>query len=145
RERRSDNPLLPASLFRSRNFVAANLETFLVYAAIGGAGFFLGLYLQTVIGYTPLQASVVFLPVSLVMLLLSGTFGRLADKHGPRLYLSLGPVLVAGAMLIWGQVSSRSDWWVLAVGVALYSVGLSMTVAPITSTALASVPMALAG
>jgi EmrB/QacA subfamily drug resistance transporter len=145
RERQSANPLLPASLFRSRNFVAANVETFLVYAAIGGAGFFLGLYLQTVLGYSPLQASVVFLPVSLVMLLLSGTFGRLADKHGPRLYLSVGPVFIAGAMLIWGQVSSRSDWWLLVLGVIVYSVGLSMTVAPITSTALASVPMALAG
>jgi EmrB/QacA subfamily drug resistance transporter len=145
RERRSASPLLPMSLFRSRNFAAANLETFLVYAAIGGAGFFLGLYLQTVIGYSPLQASVVFLPVSLVMLVLSGTFGRLADRHGPRLYLSLGPVFIAGAMLIWGQVSTRSDWWLLALGVLVYSVGLSMTVAPITSTALASVPMALAG
>jgi MFS family permease len=80
-----------------------------------------------------------------VLLFLSGTFGRLADKHGPRLYLSLGPVLIAGAMLLWGQVSDRSDWWLLAVGVAVYSVGLAMTVAPITSTALASVPTALAG
>jgi MFS family permease len=145
RERRSDNPLLPPNLFRSRNFVAANLETLLVYAALGGAGFFIGLYLQTVIGYSPLQASVVFLPVSLVMLLLSGTFGRLADKHGPRLYLSVGPVLIAGALVLFGQVSNRSDWWLLAVGVGVYSLGLAMTVAPITSTALASVPAALAG
>jgi EmrB/QacA subfamily drug resistance transporter len=145
RERRGSNPLLPASLFRGRNFVAANLETFFVYAAIGGAGFFLGLYLQTVVGYSPLQASVVFLPVSLIMLLLSGTFGRLADKHGPRLYLSVGPVFIAGAILIWGEVSSRSDWWMLALGVGVYSIGLAMTVAPITSTALASVPMTLAG
>jgi EmrB/QacA subfamily drug resistance transporter len=145
RERRSSDPLLPSSLMRSRNFVAANLETLLVYAAIGGSGFFVGLYLQTVIGYSPLQASVVFLPVSLVMLLLSGTVGRLADKHGPRLFLSVGPVLIAGAMLIYGQVSTRADWWVLAIGVGVYSLGLSMTVAPITSTALASVPTALAG
>jgi EmrB/QacA subfamily drug resistance transporter len=145
RERRSVNPLLPPRLFRTRNFVAANLETLLVYAALGGAGFFLGLYLQTVIGYSPLQASVVMLPVSLVMLLLSGKFGRLADKHGPRLYLSFGPVLIAGAMLLWGEVSSRSDWWLLALGVGVYSLGLSMTVAPITATALASVPANLGG
>jgi EmrB/QacA subfamily drug resistance transporter len=145
RERHSGNPLLPAGLFRSRNFVAANLETLLVYAAIGGSGFFIGLYLQTVIGYSPLQASVVFLPVSLVMLVLSGTFGRLADRHGPRLVLTVGPVLIAAAMVIYGQVSSRADWWVLAIGVGVYSLGLAMTVAPITSTALASVPASLAG
>jgi predicted MFS family arabinose efflux permease len=145
RERRSSNPLLPPSVFRLRNFVAANLETLLVYAAIGGAGFFLGLYLQTVIGYTPLQASVVFLPVSAVILALSGTFGRLADQHGPRVLLSVGPVLIAVAILLWSEVSSRSDWWLLALGVAVYSLGLAMTVAPITATALGSVPASMAG
>jgi EmrB/QacA subfamily drug resistance transporter len=145
RENRSENPLLPPSLFRTRNFVAANLETLFVYAALGGSSFFLVLYLQTVIGYSPLQSSVVLLPVSLVMLLLSGTFGRLAGQHGPRRYLSIGPILVAGAMILWSQVSSRSDWWLLALGVGVYSLGLSMTVAPITATALASVPATLSG
>src|SRR5581483_2707355 len=145
RELRSANPILRLSLFRGRNFSAANLETLFVYGAIGGAGFYLALYLQTVIGYSPLEASVVLLPVSAVMLILSGMFGRLADRHGPRLYLSVGPVLIALAMMLWSRVSNRSSWWELALGVAVYSLGLAVTVAPITATALSSVPPGLAG
>jgi EmrB/QacA subfamily drug resistance transporter len=145
RELRSPEPILPLTLFRRRNFAAANLETLLVYAGLGGSSFFLALYLQTVIGYLPLQASLVMLPVSLVMLLLAGYFGRLADEHGPRLYLTVGPALVAAGILLWSLVASRSDWWALVAGVAVYSLGLALTVAPITATALASAPANLAG
>src|SRR5581483_7853646 len=145
RELRSEEPILPLRLFRLRNFAAANLETLLVYAALGGSSFFLALYLQTVVGYSPLQASVVMLPVSVVLLLLAGRFGRLADEHGPRLFLAVGPALVAAGMLLWSLVGSRSDWWALAVGVAVYSLGLALTVAPITATALSSAPARLAG
>ncbi len=145
REQRSREPILPLSLFRGRNFATANLETLLVYAALGGASFYLALYLQTVIGYSPLRASLVMLPVSLVMLVLAGYFGRLADQHGPRLWLSVGPVLVAAGMLLWSLVADRSDWWALVAGVAVFSLGLAMTVAPITATALSSAPTRLAG
>ena len=145
RELRSREPILPLTLFRRRNFAAANLETLLVYAALGGSSFFFALYLQTVIGYSPVQASVVMLPVSLVILLLAGSFGRRADQHGPRLYLTLGPLLIAAGLLFWTGVASRSDWWALAAGVGVYSLGLAVTVAPITSTALASAPARLAG
>src|SRR5581483_8805850 len=145
RELRSEEPILPLRLFRLRNFAAANLETLLVYAALGGSSFFLALYLQTVVGYSPLQASVVMLPVSVVLLLLAGRFGRLADEHGPRLFLAVGPALVAAGLLLWSLVGSRSDWWALAVGVAVYSLGLALTVAPITATALSSAPARLAG
>jgi EmrB/QacA subfamily drug resistance transporter len=145
RERRSREPILPLALFRKRNFSAANLETLLVSAAVGGSSFFLVFYLQTVIGYTPLQASLVMLPVSLVMLFLAGVFGRLADRHGPRLYLSLGPALVASGMLLWSLVGSRSDWWALVTGVGVYSLGLAMTVAPITATAISAAPARMVG
>ncbi len=78
-----DDPMLPLPLFRRRNFAVANLVTLLVYAGLGGSTFFLVLYLQTVIGYSPIQASLVMVPISVVMLLLAGRFGRLADRQGP--------------------------------------------------------------
>jgi EmrB/QacA subfamily drug resistance transporter len=144
-ESRVPEPLLPLGLFRERSFAAANAETFLVYAALSASGFYLVLYLQSVAGYSPLESSLPWVPVSVVMLLLAGRFGRLADRHGPRLYLAAGPALIAGGMICWTRVVSRDSWPWLAAGVALFALGLAMTVAPITATALAAAPERLAG
>ncbi len=95
-ERRSANPVLPMDLLASRVFQAANLYTLLVYAALGGAGFYLALYLQSgAVGYSPARASLVFLPISLVMFFLAARFGRLADRDGPRRYLAVAPLVMA--------------------------------------------------
>ncbi len=84
-ERRSASPLLPPELLRRRLFVVANVYTLLVYAALGGTTFYLALYLQSrAVGYTPARASLIFLPISIVMFLLAARFGRLADRDGPR-------------------------------------------------------------
>jgi EmrB/QacA subfamily drug resistance transporter len=144
-EARTSRPMLPLSLFRRRNFGAANGETLLVYAGLGGSTFFLVLYLQSVAGYTPFQSSLVMVPISLIMLLLAGRFGRLSDQHGPRLYLSGGPIVMAAGMLLWILVTGRDDWLPLAAGVVVFGVGLSITVAPITATALQAAPTRLAG
>jgi EmrB/QacA subfamily drug resistance transporter len=144
-EARVREPMLPLALFRERAFAAANAETFLVYAALSGSGFFLVLYLQSVAGYSPLESSLPMVPTSLVLLLLAGRFGRLADRHGPRLYLTVGPALIAAGMLLWTGVTSRGSWPWLGGGVALFALGLAMTVAPITATALAAAPERLAG
>ncbi|MGZ4354316.1 MAG: MFS transporter, partial [Gaiellaceae bacterium] len=119
--------------------------TFLVYAALAASSFYVVLYLQLVVGYSPLVASLVLIPVSVVMLLLAGRFGQLADRHGPRLYLALGPALLAGAMLLWELVTSRASWPALAAGTLLFALGLAVTVAPITATALGSAPERYAG
>lgn len=144
-EARAAEPMLPLGLFRERAFAAANAETFFVYAALAASSFYLVLYLQLVVGYSPLVASLVLIPVSLVMLGLAGRFGQLADRHGPRLYLALGPALLAASMLLWELVTSRGSWPALAAGTLLFALGLAVTVAPITATALGSAPERYAG
>ena len=144
-ERRAEEPLLPFRLFRRRNFAAANAETFLVYAAIGSIFVYLTLYLQF-LGFTPFQAGLALAPVSVVTIVLAPRFGRLADRNGPRLYLALGPVLIGAGALLFAFMETKGDVWSLGVlGLALFSLGLSALVAPITATALSSVPRDVAG
>ena len=83
-------PMLPFALFRERNFAAANAQTFLVYAGLYGFFVFFTLYLQF-LGFTPFEAGLLNIPSSIVMIVLAARFGALADKHGPRLFLTRGP------------------------------------------------------
>jgi len=145
RERRASSPLLPPRLLRARNFLAANAVTLLVYAGIYGSNFFLALYLQSVLAFSPLVASLMTAPVALVMLGLSDRFGQLADEHGPRMFLTVGPVLAAAGMLVWTSVTRPAQWPVLLAGVLVYAVGLSVLVAPATAAALEAAPVELAG
>jgi EmrB/QacA subfamily drug resistance transporter len=144
-ERRSDTPLLPMELLRERVFVVANVYTLLVYAALGGTTFYLALYLQSAaVGYTPARASLIFLPISIIMFLLAPRFGRLADREGPRRYLMLAPVVMAVGFLLLTIVRSTNPLVPLP-GVLVMSIGLAMLVAPITSTALRAAPDRFAG
>ena len=144
-ELRTREPMLPLALFRRRNFAASNLETFFVYAALGAVLLFFTLYLQF-LGFTPFEAGLLNVPLTVVMILLAARFGALADRHGPRLYLTLGPVLLGAGMLLWLALEERSDFWTFGIaGLALFSLGLALMVAPITSTALSSAPARYAG
>jgi EmrB/QacA subfamily drug resistance transporter len=144
-ERRAIEPLLPFALFRRGNFAAANAETFLVYAALGGILVYLTLYLQF-LGFSPFEAALANVPTSIVMILLAPRFGRLADRNGPRLYLVAGPLLVGAGAILFGFLQSKSDFWSFGIlGLALFSLGLALLVAPITATALSSAPTAHAG
>ena len=144
-ERRSATPLLPTELLRHRVFVVANLYTLLVYAALGGSTFYLALYLQSAaVGYTPARASLIFLPISIVMFLLAPRFGRLADRNGPRLYLTLAPLVMGAGFLLLTLIRSTNPLVPLP-GVIVMSIGLAMLVAPITSTALRAAPDRFAG
>jgi len=144
-ERRVEEPMLPFSLFRIRNFAVANLETFLVYGALGGVFFFFTIYLQF-LGFSPLAAGLANVPGSVVMILLSARFGKLSDEHGPKLFLTVGPLLIAGGMVLFSLMRSKDDFWREGVpGLVVFSLGLSMLVAPITSTALASAPGRFSG
>jgi EmrB/QacA subfamily drug resistance transporter len=144
-ERRVKQPMLPFELFRRRNFAVANAETFLVYAALYGFFVFFTIYLQF-LGFTPFEAGLLNIPSSLVMIALAARFGTLADRHGPRLYLTVGPALIGVGTLVFLLVDEKADFWTAGIaGLVLFSLGLAMMVAPITATALKSAPERYAG
>jgi hypothetical protein len=144
-EVRSKNAMLPVDLFKRRNFAVANLETFLVYGALYAQLIFVQLYLQF-IGFSPFEAALLGIPGSLIMIALAARFGRLADERGPRLCLTVGPFLVGIGILLILPVTSRSDFWTWGfASIIVFSLGLAMLVAPITSTALKSAPSEFAG
>ena len=144
-ERRLAEPMLPFELFRRRNFAAANAETFLVYAALYGFFVFFTIYLQF-LGFSPFEAGLLNIPTSLVMIALAARFGALADRHGPRLFLTLGPALIGAGTLVFMLVDEQSDFWTAGIaGLLLFSLGLAVMVAPITATALKSAPERYAG
>jgi EmrB/QacA subfamily drug resistance transporter len=146
-EARSEHPMLPLALFRRRNFAAGNLETFLMYGGLGLLFFFLVLFLQQVAGYSALEAGSSSIPVTVLMFLLSQRFGALADRHGPRFFMGVGPLVSAAgmALLLW-RVDADPDYVTdLLPGLVLFGVGLSMAVAPLTSTVLADADESNAG
>ena len=145
-ERRTAHPMLPLSLFRSRNFAVGNAATLLIYGGLGAATFFVTIFLQQVSGYSPIAAGLSLIPITLCMWFLSRRFGALSDRIGPRLLMGLGPI-VAGIGLIWmGRLDADVDYWTdLLPGVIVFGLGLSATVAPLTNTVLGSVPQHNAG
>jgi EmrB/QacA subfamily drug resistance transporter len=145
REFRAREPLLPLALFRDRDFTLVNVATLLVYSALAGSTFFLVLFLQSVVGYSPFEAGLLLLPSTLVLLALAPRFGRLADRLGPRPFLIGGPLIMAAGMLLWLRVDDRTLWDGLLPGLVLYGLGLSMIVAPITAAALTSAPERYSG
>jgi EmrB/QacA subfamily drug resistance transporter len=138
-ERRSPNPMLPLGIFSSRQFVAANLVTFVVYSALGGFIFLLVAFLQIALGYSPMAAGASTLPVTVLMLLLSARSGALAQRIGPRIPLTVGPLVIAAGMLLMAGIDP-GDAYVSTVlpAVALFGLGLTLVVAPVTSTVLAA-------
>ncbi len=145
-EARARDPMLPLGLFARRNFSIGNIETLAVYAGLSTLFFFLVLFLQQVAGYTPLQSGFASLPTTVVMFALSRRFGALADRYGPRLFMGLGPVLAGLGLLLLLRVGVRVDYLTQVLPALLtFSVGLSMTVAPLTAAVLAGVEEGQAG
>jgi len=139
-ESRSRHPMLPLDIFRSAQFRAANLVTAAVYAALGGVFFLLTFQLQQVLGYSALEAGAATLPITLLMLVLSARSGALAARIGPRLQMTVGPLLVAvGILLMTGIEAGVSYGTRVLPAVIIMGLGLATTVAPLTSTALGAV------
>jgi EmrB/QacA subfamily drug resistance transporter len=139
-ERRTPNPMMPLELFRSRNFAVGNLATLTMYAGLGGALFFLGIFLQQVAGYSATKAGATFLPITLLMFFLSRRFGGLADRYGPRLFMGVGPLVAGAGLLLLISVNADADYVSqLLPGLLVFGLGLSMTVAPLTATVLGAV------
>jgi len=140
-EHRAPAPMLSLSLFTSAQFTATNVVTFIIYGAIGGALFLLPIELQEVSGYSALQAGISLLPVTVITLLLSARSGALAGRIGPRLQMSVGPVLVGAGIGLFALIGSSGDYLTEVLpGVLVFGFGLAVTVAPLTSTVLAAVP-----
>ena len=137
-ESRTEDPMLPLGLFRRRNFSAGNIETFAMYAGLAILFFFLILFLQQIGGYSPLKSGLATLPVTFVMFALSRRFGALADRYGPRFFMGGGP-LVAALGLLWFQRAGVQVDYLSEVlpPLLVFSLGLSMTVAPLTAAVLA--------
>lgn len=145
-EARSADPMLPLGLFSSGQFSGANLVTFAVYAALSGALFLLGIQLQTVVGLTPLAAGTALLPSTFVMLLLSTQAGRLAQRIGPRLPMTLGPLLAAAGLALLAAVGAGDRYLTgILPPLLVYSLGITLTVAPLTATVLDAAPPQHAG
>lgn len=139
-EARSRHPMLDLSLFRVRNFAVTNLVTLIVYAGLIGAFFFVTIFLQQTLGYTPLEAGLATTPISILLFVLSPWFGRFASGTGPRLPMAIGPIVGGVGLLLLTQVDAGSDYLTVVLpGIIVFGLGLSATVAPLTATALDSV------
>jgi EmrB/QacA subfamily drug resistance transporter len=145
-ESRASDPMLRLDLFKRRNFAVGNVETLALYGGLSALFFFLVLYLQQVAGYSPLESGLALLPESLVMFALSSRFGALADRLGPRLFMGGGPLVAGAGMLMLLSFGVRVDYLTQVLpGVLLFSLGLSITVAPLTAAVLAGVGQSEAG
>jgi EmrB/QacA subfamily drug resistance transporter len=137
-EARTAHPMLELSLFRRRNFTVANAETLLMYAGLSVLMFFLVLFLQQVAGYDALESGFALIPLTVIMFALSRQAGRLADRLGPRLFMGAGPLVAAAGMLLMLRLDADVDYVRdLLPAVLVFSLGLSITVAPLTATVLA--------
>ena len=145
-ESRASDPMLRLDLFKSRNFAVGNVETLALYGGLSALFFFLTLYLQQVAGYSPLKSGLALLPESLVMFALSSRFGALADRLGPRWFMGGGPLVAGGGMLMLLTVGVHVDYLTEVLpAILLFSLGLSITVAPLTAAILAGVSQEEAG
>lgn len=145
-ERRNKHAMLPLSIFRVHNFSVGNVATTAIYGALAIGTFLISIYLQQVAGYSALMAGLALLPTTIVMFVLSPRFGALAGKFGPRLFMALGPLIAAGGFLLMLGFGPQTAYWThLLPGVLLFALGLSCTVAPLTSAVLGDVDSKNAG
>ncbi|WP_262282635.1 MFS transporter [Micromonospora sp. MA102] len=144
--RRGDTAMLPTGLFSSRLFSVLNIFTVVVYAALGGFTFFLAVYLQNVVGWSALSTGLATVPMTLLLLVGSARAGALAARIGPRLPLTVGPVVAAAGLLLLRRVGPGASYWVdVLPGVLLFGAGLTLVVAPLTASVLAAVADRFAG
>jgi EmrB/QacA subfamily drug resistance transporter len=140
-EARARHPMMDLGLFRIRNFAIANLTTLSAYAGLIGGLFFVGLFLQQVAGYSPLEAGLATTPISVILFVLSPRWGKLASGTGPRLPMTLGPIVGGVGLLLMLRVGSGADYVTdVLPAILVFGFGLSATVAPLTATVLDSVP-----
>jgi EmrB/QacA subfamily drug resistance transporter len=145
-ESRTPNPIMPLHLFASRNFAIGNLATVFLYAAVSLGTLIVALFLQETVGMSASRAGLATLPLPVLSFFLARPFGTLAGKHGPRVYMAVGPVVAAAGFLLLTTAHAPFDFWTqLLPGLIVFGVGLSITVSPLTAAVLAAVDPAQSG
>lgn len=146
RQRLAAQPMMPLDLFRSRNFWTGNLATAFIYGALSLNGFVVGVYLQQGAGLPATLAGLASLPSTLIMILFSSHVGTLAGKVGPRLFMTVGPIVMAvGALLLLTVSRDFSYWWQVLPSVLVFGAGLTLTVSPLTSAILGAIDESRSG
>ena len=140
-ERRAPNPMMPLHIFAARNFAVGNLATVFLYAAVSLGTLLVALFLQETAGMSATEAGFATLPLPVLSFLLARWFGTLAGRHGPRLYMAVGPLIAAaGYLLMTTRRRGPFDFWTqMLPGLVVFGLGLSMTVSPLTAAILAAV------
>ena len=137
---RTPHALVPLALFADRVFTALNVCTFAIYGALAGGMFLLVLQLQYVTGYSPLEAGLATLPPTILLLLFSGRAGALGERIGPRLPMTFGPLIAGASMLLYLRVDADANLVEVLVPGIVFGIGLTILVAPLTTSVLASAP-----
>lgn len=145
-ERSAAHPMLPLYLLKVRQFTVTNAVTFIIYGALSGALFLFPVSLQVVNHYSPLESGVALLPLTVIMLLFSARSGKMASRIGPRLQMSVGPLVVAAGLALLARSTTDGSYPTgVLPAVLVFGVGLAITVAPLTSTAMNSLAEEHAG
>ncbi|HSX22077.1 MAG TPA: MFS transporter [Gaiellaceae bacterium] len=144
-EMRQRLPMLDLSLFRNRGFAGANTVMGFVGLAMFGIFFYVSLYIQQVLGYSPIQAGAAFLPWTVLIILIAPVAGKLSDRLGPRRFVTTGMAIVALSMVVFSRFGVGASYWDLLPGMVLGGLGMSIAMAPTTAAAMHSVRPEKAG
>jgi EmrB/QacA subfamily drug resistance transporter len=144
-EQRQRLPMLDLSLFKSGTFTGANIVAMLVSLGMFGVFFFVSLYVQNILGYSPTQAGAIFLPMTILIIIIAPIAGKLSDRVGSRWLMGAGMTIVGVSLLLYQRVGLHSDFWTLLPSLLLGGIGMAMTMSPMTAAAMSSVPVDKAG
>jgi predicted MFS family arabinose efflux permease len=145
-ERRSPQPMLPLRIFRARDFSVGNVATAFIYGGVAVGTFALALFLQQGAGYSATLAGFAMVPSSILLIALSAFFGRLSGRIGPRVMMTVGPLVAAGGFALMLRIGEQADYLTEVLpAVSVFGLGMSITVAPLTATILGAVDAARSG
>jgi predicted MFS family arabinose efflux permease len=144
-ESRRRAPMLDLSLFRSRTFTGANIVAFLVTLAMFGVFFFMSLFVQRILDYSPVEAGAIFLPMTLLIIVIAPLAGKLSDRVGSRWLMAGGLTLLATSLVLFSRLDAASGFWDMFPGLVIGGLGMASVMTPMTAAAMGSVPVAKAG
>jgi EmrB/QacA subfamily drug resistance transporter len=139
REKVATQPMMPLGVFRSRNFTAGNIATLSIYAGLSLVAFLITIFVQQVGHYTATAAGLTMVPMSILMFFLASRFGKLSGEYGPRIFMTVGPLIVAAGFVTMLFIDASANYWAMLPGILLFGIGLSVTVAPLTAAILGAV------